>query len=70
MRKRLSCPMFSTSGLLFIMVFTLARGSRTSFERSGELVATVLLTGLSAGLPEAEPGVPGVSDIAWQVCKL
>ena len=40
MRNRLSCPIFSTSGLLFMMVLTLARGNNTSLDLSGELVAT------------------------------
>ena len=37
--------MFSTSGLLFMMVLTLARGNNTSFDLSGEFVA-------AAGVPE------------------
>ena len=41
-RKRLSCPMNSTSGLLFIIVLTLLRGKRTSFDLRGELAATVV----------------------------
>ena len=41
-KKRLSCPIASTSGLLFMIVLTLFRGKRTSFERSGEFAATVV----------------------------
>ena len=41
-RKRLSCPMNSTSGLLFIIVLTLLRGKSTSFDLRGELAATVV----------------------------
>lgn len=61
MRKRLSCPIFSTSGLLFMMVLTLARGNNTSLDLSGELVATgpVLATDFSA----PDTGVVGVSSV-------
>ena len=34
--------MNSTSGLLFIIVLTLLRGKRTSFDLRGELTATVV----------------------------
>ena len=60
MRKRLSCPIFSTSGLLFMMVLTLARGNNTSLDLSGELVATgVLATDFSA----PDTGVVAVSSV-------
>ena len=59
-RKRLSCPILSTSGLLFMMVLTLARGSNTSLDLRGELVDTgVLETDLRA----ADTGVAGVSSV-------
>ena len=59
-RKRLSCPMLSTSGLLFMMVLTLARGNSTSLDLRGEFVATgVLDTALSA----EDTGVAGVSSV-------
>ena len=52
--------MFSTSGLLFIMVFTLARGRSTSLDRRGELLNTgVLATAFRAVLP----GVEGVASV-------
>ena len=55
MRKRLSCPIFSTSGLLFMMVLTLARGNNTSLDLSGELVAT--------DFSAPDTGVVGVSPV-------
>ena len=59
-RKRLSCPMLSTSGLLFMIVLTLARGSRTSFDLRGEFVATGVL---DTALRAADTGVVGVSSV-------
>ena len=41
-KKRLSCPIASTSGLLFMIVLTLFKGKRTSLDRSGELADTVV----------------------------
>ena len=59
-RKRLSCPILSTSGLLFIIVLTLARGNSTSFDLRGEFVGVwVLETALRA----ADTGVVGVSSV-------
>lgn len=51
--------MFSTSGLLFMMVLTLASGSSTSLERSGELVATGVLDTLLRAL---DTGVAGAGE--------
>ena len=61
-RKRLSCPMFSTSGLLFMMVLTLARGNSTSLDLRGEPAETVV--GVARD-PTAGwlMGVAGVADI-------
>ena len=59
-RKRLSWPMFSTSGLLFMMVLTRARGSNTSLDLSGELLAVgVLETAFTA----AGTGVAGALSL-------
>ena len=61
-KNKLSCPIFSTSGLLFMIVLTLARGSSTSLDLRGELLTTgVFDTDFRAVLP----GVLGavVSDI-------
>ena len=56
MRKRLSWPMFSTSGLLFMMVRTLLRGSRTSLDLRGEAEAVGVL---ETALRLAGTGVAG-----------
>ena len=59
-RKRLSCPMLSTSGLLFIIVLTLARGNSTSFDLRGEFVGVWVL---DTALRAADTGVVGVSSV-------
>ena len=62
-RKRLSCPMFSTSGLLFMMVLTLARGNNTSFDLSGELLALLGVLMADTALTAAGTGVVGVASV-------
>ena len=59
-RKRLSWPMLSTSGLLFMIVLTLARGNNTSFDLRGEFVGVGVL---DTALRAADTGVVGVSSV-------
>ena len=59
-RKRLSWPMLSTSGLLFMIVLTLARGNNTSFDLRGEFVGVWVL---DTALRAADTGVVGVSSV-------
>ena len=59
-RKRLSWPMLSTSGLLFMIVLTLARGNNTSFDLRGEFVGVWVL---DTALRASDTGVVGVSSV-------
>ena len=75
-KKRLSCPIASTSGLLFIIVLTLFRGRSTSFDLRGEFAATVAVAVLEdnsatlrLALPSAmvrDPSVSETKEYYWQ----